>query len=226
MSRVNILVVEDEEDIRDLIHFNLFKNKYNVLLAEDGEKANSILKSEKIHLALLDIMLPKLSGLEICKIIKEKYPDCLVILVSARGEESDVIKGFEIGADDYIAKPFSPKILLARVNAVLRRSNKSAKMDEDFIETDSLKIDFVRRKVFIEKSEITLTFSEFSILELFIKNRGKVYTRSQIVDLIRGDNHAISDRSVDVQIVGLRKKLEGKGKLIETVRGVGYRFRE
>ena len=226
MSKINVLVVEDEEDIRDLIHFNLFKNKYNVLLAEDGEKAISILQTEKVHLALLDIMLPKLSGLEICKIIKEKYPECLVVLVSARGEESDVIKGFEIGADDYISKPFSPKILLARVNAVLRRSKKQTVMEENSIETESIKLDFVRRKAFLDGKEVTLTFSEFSILELFIKNRGKVYTRSQIVDLIRGDNHAISDRSVDVQIVGLRKKLEEKGKWIETVRGVGYRFKD
>ena len=226
MSSTNILVVEDEEDIRDLIHFNLFKNKYNVILAEDGEKAIIQLKSEKIHMALLDIMLPKVSGLEICKFIKKNYPECLVILVSARGEENDVIKGFELGADDYISKPFSPKILMARVNAALRRASGPKNLCEDLIESDGFKLDFGRRKAFCDDIEIQLTFSEFSILELFIRNRGKVFTRGQIVDQIRGDNHAISDRSVDVQIVGLRKKLGDNGKWIETVRGVGYRFKE
>ena len=226
MSDINVLVVEDEEDIRDLIHFNLFKNGHKVLLADDGEKAKELIQKNKVDLVLLDIMLPKISGLEICKFVKENYPECPVILVSARGEESDVVRGFELGADDYISKPFSPKILIARVNAVLRRTSNTSKIDEDFILVDKIKLDFTRRKVLVDNKEITLTFSEFSILELFIKNRGKVYTRSQVVDLIRGDNHAISDRSVDVQIVGLRKKLGNYGQWIETVRGVGYKFKE
>lgn len=226
MSDINVLVVEDEEDIRDLIHFNLFKNGHKVLLADDGEKAKELIQKNKVDLVLLDIMLPKISGLEICKFVKENYPECPVILVSARGEEGDVVRGFELGADDYISKPFSPKILIARVNAVLRRTSNTSKIDEDFILVDKIKLDFTRRKVLVDNVEVTLTFSEFSILELFIKNRGKVYTRSQVVDLIRGDNHAISDRSVDVQIVGLRKKLGYYGQWIETVRGVGYKFKE
>jgi len=223
-----ILVVEDEADIRDLIHFNLFKEKFDVDVCEDGYGALEAFHRFNPDLVLLDLMLPGKSGLDICREIKEINKNCLVIMVTARGEEEDIIKGFEMGADDYISKPFSPKVLIARVKAVLKRSTNSAieKSNDMDVVYGTFSIDLGRRKFSLENNEIELTYSEFQIMELFLKKPGQVFTRSKIVDLIRGENHAISDRSVDVQIVGLRKKLGSFGQEIETVRGVGYRMKD
>ena len=223
-----ILVVEDEADIRDLIHFNLFKEKFDVDVCEDGYGALEAFHRFNPDLVLLDLMLPGKSGLDICREIKEINKNCLVIMVTARGEEEDIIKGFEMGADDYISKPFSPKVLIARVKAVLKRSTNSAieKSNDMVVVYGPFSLDLGRRKFSLENNEIELTYSEFQIMELFLKKPGQVFTRSKIVDLIRGENHAISDRSVDVQIVGLRKKLGSFGQEIETVRGVGYRMKD
>ncbi len=222
-----VLVVEDEADIRDLIHFNLFKEKFSVQLCEDGISALKVFKKFSPDLVLLDLMLPGKSGLEICKEIKSIDENCLVIMVTARGEEEDIVKGFEMGADDYISKPFSPKVLIARVKAVLRRpENIFSRADSDILLFRNFRVDTGRRKFFIQDEEIELTFSEFQIVEIFMRTPGKVFTRSKMVDLVRGDNHAISDRSVDVQIVGLRKKLGEFGDQVETVRGVGYRLKD
>ena len=228
MENAKILVVEDESDIRDLIHFNLFKEKFKVEVAEDGYGAMDKFHQFRPDLVLLDLMLPGKSGLEICSEIKQAAPDCLVIMVTARGEEEDIIKGFEIGADDYISKPFSPKVLIARVKAVLKRKSiiVNVPADQDSVMFNDFKLDLGRRKFFVCGEEIELTYSEFQIMELFLQKPGQVFTRSKIVDLVRGENHAISDRSVDVQIVGLRKKLGDHGKLVETVRGVGYRIND
>ena len=222
-----ILIVEDEADIRDLIHFNLFKEKFEVEICEDGISAMDKFNQFKPDLVLLDLMLPGRSGLEICREIKKTANDCFVLMVTARGEEEDIVKGFEMGADDYISKPFSPKVLVARVKAVLkRREIKSTEENPDIVKYSDLLLDLGKRKFYIAEEEIDLTFSEFQILELFLNRPGQVFTRAKIVDLIRGENHAISDRSVDVQIVGLRKKLSNYGEYIETVRGVGYRLRD
>ena len=222
-----ILIVEDEADIRDLIHFNLFKEKFDVEICADGISAMDKFNQFKPDLVLLDLMLPGRSGLEICREIKKTASDCFVLMVTARGEEEDIVKGFEMGADDYISKPFSPKVLIARVKAVLkRREIKSTEENPDIVKYSDLLLDLGKRKFYIAEEEIDLTFSEFQILELFLNRPGQVFTRAKIVDLIRGENHAISDRSVDVQIVGLRKKLSNYGEYIETVRGVGYRLRD
>lgn len=223
-----ILIVEDEADIRDLIHFNLFKEKFEVDIAEDGKSAIEVFKAFNPDLLILDLMLPGKSGLEICKEVKAINQNCLVIMVTARGEEEDVLKGFQMGADDYIAKPFSPKVLVARVKAVLNRKSieVQTELNKDLIGFGPFFLDLGRRKFFLQNVEVELTFSEFQIMELFINKPGRVFTRSKIVDLIRGQNHAISDRSVDVQIVGLRKKLGDFGLKIETVRGVGYRLKD
>jgi len=223
-----ILVVEDEADIRDLIHFNLFKEKFDVDVCEDGYGALEAFHRFNPDLVLLDLMLPGKSGLDICREIKEINKNCLVIMVTARGEEEDIIKGFEMGADDYISKHFSPKVLIARVKAVLKRSTNSAieKSNDMDVVYGPFSLDLGRRKFSLENNEIELTYSEFQIMELFLKKPGQVFTRSKIVDLIRGENHAISDRSVDVQIVGLRKKLGSFGQESETVRGVGYRMKD
>lgn len=228
MANQRILVVEDEQDIRELIHFNLFKEKYDVVTAADGEEAIVKAKETSPDLVLLDLMLPLKDGISVCKDIRnnDKLSDTSIIMLTAKGEEEDVVKGLEAGADDYITKPFSPKILLARVKAALRRQDHQAPSEEGIIEVLGIKIDTIKRKVLLEGQELNLTFSEFQILLLLAESPGKVFTRSQIVDLVRGTNHAITDRSVDVQIVGLRKKLKDSGSLIETVRGVGYRFKE
>jgi two-component system, OmpR family, alkaline phosphatase synthesis response regulator PhoP len=228
MKHEKILVVEDEADIRDLIHFNLFKEKYVVELAPDGFSAIDIFNEFSPDLVLLDLMLPGKSGHELCKEMKSLKPSCMVVMVTARGEEEDVVKGFEMGADDYISKPFSPKVLVARVKAILRRINgvQLIKLDDDILEYEHFRLDMGKRKFFLCGKELELTFSEFQIFELFLSKPGQVFTRSKIVDLVRGENHAISDRSVDVQIVGLRKKLDDSGKFIETVRGVGYRLKD
>lgn len=225
---IKILVAEDEEDIRELIHFNLFKEKFNVETAANGAEALEKAKTFRPDLVLLDIMMPEMDGLEVCRLLREdtNFQNTGIIMLTAKGDEDDIVKGLEMGADDYVVKPFSPKIVVARANAVLRRKISKTPDKQDIFETQGIKIDSTRRKVSINDKEITLTFTEFQILSLLAQKSGWVFTRSQIVDTIRGDNHAVTDRSVDVQIVGLRKKLGEKGELIETVRGVGYRFKE
>lgn len=227
MNTSRILVVEDEEDIRELIHFNLFKEKFDVVTARDGEEALEAYKKENPDLVLLDLMLPKLDGISVCKQLRENKDsqNIPIIMLTAKGGEEDVIRGLESGADDYITKPFSPKILIARVKAALRRNETQNEADQS-INAFGITIDPTKRKTMINGEELVLTYTEFQILYLMALKPGQVFTRSQIVDSVRGTNHAITDRSVDVQIVGLRKKLKELGNLIETVRGVGYRFKE
>ena len=228
METIKVLLVEDEEDIREMVHFNLFKERYEVLLASDGQAALDIATNENPDLIVLDVMIPKVDGFEVCRTLKKdietkKIP---IIMLTAKGEEEDVIKGLEVGADDYITKPFSPKVLLARIKAVLRRTKTVLKGSKSVFTINDLKIDHLKRKTFIKDKEINLTYTEFQILHLLAQKSGWVFTRGQIVDSIRGENHAITDRSVDVQIVNLRKKMGEQGNMIETVRGVGYRFKE
>lgn len=227
MNSNKILVVEDEEDIRELIHFNLFKEKFDVVTAGDGEEALIKYKEQSPDLVLLDLMLPKLDGINVCKQLRAngKTKKTPIIMLTAKGEEEDVVKGLESGADDYITKPFSPRILIARVKAAIRRKQVDESDNED-ITAFGITIDPVKRKVIVDNNELILTYTEFQILHLLAQKPGQVFTRSQIVDSVRGTNHAITDRSVDVQIVGLRKKLGDHGSYIETVRGVGYRFKE
>ena len=228
METIKVLLVEDEEDIREMVHFNLFKERYEVLLASDGQAALDIATNENPDLIVLDVMIPKVDGFEVCRTLKKdietkKIP---IIMLTAKGEEEDVIKGLEVGADDYITKPFSPKVLLARIKAVLRRTKTVLKGSKSVFTINDLKIDHLKRKTFLKGIEINLTYTEFQILHLLAQKSGWVFTRGQIVDSIRGENHAITDRSVDVQIVNLRKKMGEQGNMIETVRGVGYRFKE
>ena len=228
MSKAKILIVEDEADIRELIHFHLFKEKYEVILAEDGERALNLIELEKPDLVLLDIMLPIIDGIEVCKRMRanKSSKDIPVIMITAKGTEEDIVSGLELGADDYITKPFSPKVLLARVKTQLRKSSKVTKTEEQ-LSLHGLSIDPKMRKVSSgDSDDISLTYSQFQILHLLAKKPGWVFSRPKIVDMVRGENHAITDRSVDVQIVLLRKKLGEYGNLIETVRGAGYRFKE
>lgn len=228
MNGKTVLIVEDEADIRELVQYNLTRDGFSVLVASSGEEALSMIAQSAIDLVLLDIMLPGIDGLEVCRILKRdnKTIATPIILMSARGDESDIVSGLELGADDYITKPFSPKILVARIKAVLRRRNEEVVDENAAISLHELNLNPLRFEVFADDQPIALTVTEFRILHHLIRHPGWVFTRYQIVDAVKGENYAVTDRSVDVQIVGLRKKLGVFGKYIETVRGVGYRFKE
>ena len=228
MPKERILVVDDEEDILELVRFNLAKEGYQVICATTGEKAVEITRSELPDLVVLDLMLPGMDGLEVAKFLKND-PDTQnipIVMLTAKGEESDIVTGLELGADDYVTKPFSPRILVARVKAVLRRQAAKPPNGSEVVKIHNLFIHPGRREVRVDNKPVDLTFTEFGILSYLVRRPGWVFTRSQIVDAVRGADYFVTDRSVDVQIVGLRKKLGPGGKFIETVRGVGYRFKE
>ncbi len=228
MPKERILVVDDEEDILELVRFNLVKEGYHVAGALTGEEALRKARSDSFDLIVLDLMLPGIDGLEVTKKLKsnEKTQHIPIVMLTAKGEEADIVTGLELGADDYITKPFSPRILIARVRTALRRQVGKAEDDTAVVEIHDLEIHPGRRSVSAEGAPIELTYTEFQVLYLLARRPGWVFTRSQIVDSVRGDDYPVTDRSVDVQIVGLRKKLGHYGNYIETVRGVGYRFRE
>lgn len=228
MAKEKILVVDDEEDILELVRYNLDKDGYKITCALTGEEALKKARAEIFDLIILDLMLPGIDGLEVTRKLKDdpKTRGVPVIMLTAKGEESDVVAGLELGADDYITKPFSPRILTARVRAVLRRRSAGPEDDNAIIMIHGFEIDPGKRSVRVDGQGVELTFTEFQVLWSLARRPGWVFTRSQIVDAVRGDDYPVTDRSVDVQIVGLRKKLGAHGEYIETVRGVGYRFRE
>ena len=228
MPKEQILVVDDEEDILELVRFNLSKEGYQVICAATGERAVEIARSELPDLVVLDLMLPGMDGLEAAKFLKNdpETQNIPIIMLTAKGEESDVVTGLELGADDYVTKPFSPRILMARVKAVLRRKLTEPPDGSEVVKIHNLIIHPGRHEVRVDNKPVDLTFTEFGILSYLVRRPGWVFTRSQIVDAVRGTDYFVTDRSVDVQIVGLRKKLGPGGKFIETVRGVGYRFKE
>ncbi len=228
MKSKNILVVDDEEDILELIRFNLAREGYRVVCAASGEEAVKLTQSAGLDLMVLDLMLPGMDGLEVARRLKStnQTRNLPIIMLTAKGEEADVVAGLELGADDYITKPFSPRVLLARIKAVLRRREEGADEPEEVIRLDELRIHPGRHEVSIDNQSLALTLTEFQILHYLAKRPGWVATRSQIVDAVRGVGYAVTDRSVDVQIVGLRKKMGSYGHLIQTVRGVGYKFKE
>jgi two-component system phosphate regulon response regulator PhoB len=219
-----ILVIDDEEDIRELIRYNLSKEGYRVECAMSGEEGLEILKSLIPDMIILDLMLPGIDGLEVCRQIKseQNLKQVPVIMVTARGDEPDIVAGLELGADDYVSKPFSPKVLLARVKSVFRRG-RGASIDADEILTqDGLVVNPKRREVRVDNQLTELTNTEFKLLHFLMRQPGLVFTRDQIVEGVHGDDYPVTDRSVDVQVVGLRKKLGLYGAQVETVRGVGY----
>ncbi len=228
MAKETILVVDDEEDILELVRYNLNKDGYKITCALTGEDALKKARAETFDLIILDLMLPGIDGLEVTRKLKDnpKTRSVPVVMLTAKGEESDVVAGLELGADDYITKPFSPRILTARVRAVLRRKTADPEDDTTIIRIHGFNIDPGKRSVMVDNQSVELTYTEFQVLWNLARRPGWVFTRSQIVDAVRGDDYPVTDRSVDVQIVGLRKKLGNHGEYIETVRGVGYRFRE
>ena len=228
MAKEKILVVDDEEDILELVRFNLDKEGFKVVCSATGEDALVKARRESFDLIILDLMLPGIDGLEVTRKLKDDSDTRAVpiVMLTAKGEEPDVVAGLELGADDYITKPFSPRILVARVRAVLRRKALEPFDNQKAIKIHELDIHPGRRSVSADGQPIDLTYTEFQVLLLLARRPGWVFTRSQIVDAVRGDDYPVTDRSVDVQIVGLRKKLGAHGQYVETVRGVGYRFKE
>jgi len=228
VAKAKIFIVDDEEDILDLVDYVLSKEGYAVERFHTGEEILRKVKSDLPNLILLDLMLPGVDGLDVCKLLKRtsNTANIPIIMLTAKGEEADIVTGLELGADDYIPKPFSTKILLARVKSVLRRRTRKEMDQMEVIKVHDLVIHPGRREVLVKNKPVSLTYTEFSLLYFLAKRPGWVFTRYQIVDALRGEDYPVTERSVDVQVVGIRKKLGEAGKYIETVRGVGYRFRE
>ena len=225
VNHTTILVIEDEKDILELISFNLKKDGFKVITSINGEEGLEKTTLHNPDLILLDIMLPGINGFQVCSSIRKskntKYIP--VIILTALGDEKNIVKGLEKGADDYITKPFSNKVLLARIKNVLKRNKRRTNHAND-IKLGGITILLQQREVKLDNQVINLTYTEFQILHLLMSHPGWVFTRYQIINKIKKDKYPVTDRSVDFQIVGLRKKLKSKRKLIHTIRGVGYRF--
>lgn len=227
MANTNILVVEDEPSLQELLRYNLTKEGYHPVAAQSGQEALEIARREAPSLVLLDLMLPDMDGLEVCKRLKSRSDTAAIpiVMLTARGEESDIVRGLELGADDYITKPFNLPILFARIGAVLRR-REAPEETVALVVRGEVTLHPGRREVTVEGNQVDLTNTEFRVLHMLMRRPGWVFTRRQIVDAVQSEQYAVTERAVDVQIVGLRKKLGSASALIETVRGVGYRLRD
>lgn len=229
MAKATILVVEDDPDIRELVSYNLGKEGYTVVAAETGEKGLSLLAATNPDVVVLDVMLPGADGLEVLRTLKrsaatDRIP---VVLTTAKSEDSDIVAGLELGADDYVTKPFSPKVLIARIRALLRRvaaRTAPGAGSLEPLEIGGIRLDPGRHEAGCAGVPVELSATEFAILEHLMRNPGIVFSRNRIIDAVRGKDYPVTERSVDVQILGLRKKLGERGERIRTVRGVGYRF--
>ena len=227
MLKKKIVIIEDEPDILEVLSYNLKREGFDVSHALDGIKGLALIEKVEPDLVILDLMLPGLDGLEICRRIKggEKLKHIPVIMVTAKGEESDIVIGLGIGADDYVAKPFSPRELVARVNAAIRRSGMSDKQGRpDIVEIEGLIIDERKFSVSYHGNLIKLTATEFRLLNQLANHPGRVFSREQLLNYASGNDVVIVDRNIDVHIRAIRKKLPGEIQFIETVRGIGYRF--
>ena len=228
MAKEYVLIIDDEEDIIELVSYNLNKEGFKVVGAKSGEEGLEIMRKDRPELVLLDLMLPGMSGLDVCRACKAdpQISHIPIVMVSAKGEEIDIVTGLELGADDYIAKPFGIRELLARVRTVLRRKDRKEVSNDKNIKIHELNINVTRHEAFLAGAQLDLTATEFKLLPFLASHPGWVFTRAQIVEGVHGDDYPVTDRSVDVQIVGLRKKLGDFESYIETIRGVGYRFKE
>ncbi len=227
MPKERILVVDDEADILELVRYNLTKEGYHVDCVASGEEAVSKVWDDVPDLIVLDLMLPGLNGLDVCKQLKGNSSTMSVpiIMLTAKGEDVDIVTGLELGADDYITKPFSPRVLIARLRTVLRRRRSVEPTQGEVIAIRGLVIDPGKHEVLVKGSPVDLTATQFAILNFLALRPGWVFTRNQIINAVKGEDYPVTERSVDVQIAGLRGKLKEVDEIIETVRGVGYRFK-
>lgn len=231
MARAVILVIEDDPDIRELLVYTLGKEGYQTMEAASGEAGLKHVKENPPGLIILDIMLPGIDGLEVLRRLKhdQRLRPIPVLIASARGEETDIVAGLELGADDYVTKPFSPRVLVARVRTALRRASEATVPEADespVLTIHDFVLDVPRHELMLGGRAIDLSATEFAILEHLARSPGRVFTRTQMIDAIRGHDYPVTDRSIDVQVLGIRKKLGDRADLLETVRGVGYRFRD
>jgi two-component system alkaline phosphatase synthesis response regulator PhoP len=228
MARAYIFVVDDEPDIVELVHYNLTQHGYDVGCSLSGEEGLAQMRSQPPDLVLLDVMLPGVDGLEVCKALKQdkRTADIPIIMLTARSEEADIVAGLELGADDYLTKPFSTRVLLARIKAVLRRQHATPPTETEELVRGNLVIRPGRYEVLAAGQPIQLTRTEFRILHLLARRPGWVFTRNQIIEAAQGDDTSVTTRSVDVHMVSLRRKLGACGDAVETIRGVGYRFKD
>ena len=228
MSKNTVLIVEDEEDIRTLLIYNLGKEGFSVTAVESGELGLQHAIESHPDLIILDLMLPGMDGLSVCRALKnsDNTRQIPIIIASAKGEEADIITGLEMGADDYVAKPFSPKVLVARIHALMRRTVQKQADQSDVVKSHELELDPVKFKAKLAGEKLELTSNEFHVLHFLARHGGWVFTRYQIVNAVRGEDYVVTERAIDVQIAGLRKKLGKYADYIETVRGIGYRFKE
>ena len=227
MTKAVILIIEDDPDIQELLSHSFENEGWHLLFAKTGEDGLKYLKNKTVNCILLDIMLPGIDGIEVLKKIKDKkdWRDIPIIMTTAKGEETDIVIGLELGADDYVVKPYSPKILIARIRTALRRRNEKKLPASDLLEQGDIKLNSSHHTVFFKNKQLDLLATEFDLLQHFLTNPEIVFSRNQIIEAIKGPDYPVTDRSVDVQILGLRKKLGEAGDMIETIRGVGYRFR-
>lgn len=228
MARTQILVVDDEPDILELVQYNLMRDNYDVVCVETGEEALARVSTRPPHLIVLDLMLPGVDGLEVCRTLKRdsRTATIPVVMLTARGEEADIVAGLELGADDYLTKPFSPRILLARIRAVLRRQQPEPVAADTAVTYRDLVLHPGRHEALVQGKPVPLTPTEFRILHWLMQRPGWVFTRHQLITAAQGDDVSVTERSVDVHIVSLRRKLGAYGEAIETIRGVGYRLQE
>lgn len=226
-----ILIVDDEESIRTLLNYNLKKEHFSTIIAEDGREAIKLVETEKPDLILLDLMLPKMDGIEVCKALRKAEVNTPIIMLTAKSEEFDKVLGLEIGADDYMTKPFSPREVIARIKAVLRRSDQQIKEDdeEEILSSGPIKIYTNRFEAYIADEKLDFTPKEFELLAYFIKNKNRVLSRDLLLSTVWNYDFAGDTRIVDVHVSHLREKIEEdtrKPLFIKTVRGVGYKFEE
>lgn len=226
----NILLVEDEKSIRGFLNINLQRNNFTVIEAETGEEGLAKAREEKIDIAILDVMLPGMDGFQVCKSLREQYPNMGIIMLTARSQDMDKIMGLEFGADDYMIKPFNPLELVLRVKALLRRTTALApSCDDDSLVDPPFTIDLLAKKVFKERTELDLTPKEYMLMKIFIENKGKALKRDDLLDMVWGYNFMGDSKLIDVNIRRLRSKIEddaSKPRFIETVWGTGYRWRK
>lgn len=228
-TRGLILVVEDEQDLQELLRYNLEREGFEVESIFRGEQVMDVVEKKNPALVLLDLMLPGMDGLEVCQALRSKSSTASVpiVMLTAKGEEADIVTGLELGADDYIPKPFSPRVLLARIKAIIRRRKASQDAQaHGLVRVGELSIDPERHEVHVQDEAKELTHTEFRLLEFLARRPGRVFTRSQIVKGVQGGHVVVTDRSVDVHVVSLRRKLGEFGQTIQTVRGVGYRMED
>jgi two-component system phosphate regulon response regulator PhoB len=232
-ARRSIVVIEDEDAIRDVVAYNLERAGYEVRAAADGRAGLELVRAASPELVVLDLMLPEIDGLEVCRTLRREPATELlpVIMLTAKGDESDIVAGLDAGADDYVVKPFSPRELVARVNAMLRRSGRTtpelvADPDRRRVVVDGVVVDPERHEVLVDGEAVRLTRTELRLLHVLLRRPGRVYARDQRVELVMGDNAWITDRTIDVHVRAIRRKLGDRADTIETIRGVGYRGRD